>query len=357
MDSFKKTHSLILKQVKTYPKLELQDLFKFLFQSSFGCEHLISSKQKAEQYISEEYSRLLHKKSNVEKLDGNYSRVHLGILSKGLTSSTLATLFYLSAKKEENGIANLKTKLDVLKKMISNGELPFCMQEFKELFLKWEKAGFTAIHHSDEFKQNYSPAYRLIANEYLPYLPLFIEIDKLLSKTKAITVVAIDGGSASGKSTLGNILKSVYGCNLFHTDDFFLQLHQKTAARLNEPGGNMDRERFLQEILIPLSKNEEVIYKKFNCQTQSLSEEIKVTPGKLCVIEGCYSMHPDLVKHYDYCVFLEISPLLQKKRILKRNQKSLAKKFFKEWIPLENAYFQHFKIKQTANLIIKSKQF
>ena len=331
MDNFKKTHSLILKQVKTYPKLELQDLFKFLFQSSFGCEHLISSKQKAEQYISAEYGSLLQKKSNVEKLDGNYSRVHLGILSKGLNASTLATLFCLSAKKEENALANLKTKLDVVKKMIANGELPFCMQEFEELFLKWENAGFTAIHHSERFRQNYSPAYRLIANEYLQYLPIFIEIDKLLNKAKPLAVVAIEGGSASGKSTLGNLLKNVYGCNLFHTDDFFLQPHQKNSARLNEPGGNMDRERFLQEILIPLSKNEEVIYKKFNCQTQSLSEEIRVAPSKLCVIEGCYSMHPDLIKHYDCCIFLEISHLLQKKRILKRNGKSLAEKFFKEY--------------------------
>ena len=33
------TKSYILNQFQTYPQLELQDLMKFLYQSSFGCEH------------------------------------------------------------------------------------------------------------------------------------------------------------------------------------------------------------------------------------------------------------------------------------------------------------------------------
>lgn len=37
------TKSYILNQFQTYPQLELQDLMKFLYQSSFGCEHLLSN--------------------------------------------------------------------------------------------------------------------------------------------------------------------------------------------------------------------------------------------------------------------------------------------------------------------------
>ena len=356
MENLKNTRRLILKQIKTYPSLQLQDLFKFLFQSAFGCEHLISLKEKAVQYISEEYNRMLPQKATVEVLDGNYSRVNLGILAKGLSPKTLGEIFYLSAKKEEDGLTRLKAKLELLKQMIINGELAFNIKEFDELFCKWESAGFCAIHHSENFRKNYFPSYRVVANEYVPFLPLLTKIDIAL-KQKSSIIVAIDGGSASGKSTLASLLQTIYDCNLFHTDDYFLQPHQRTNERLKEPGGNMDRERLLQEILLPLSTNKEIAYKKFDCQTQSLSNPITPPNKKLCIIEGCYSMHPDLISYYDLCVFLDISPTLQKKRILKRNTQNFAKLFFEEWIPLENIYFEAFKIKEKANLIIKSKDF
>ena len=49
------------------------------------------------------------------------------------------------------------------------------------------------------------------------------EIDRLLCRDKVI--VAIEGGSASGKTTLANKLAEVYDCNVFHMVDFFLQAH------------------------------------------------------------------------------------------------------------------------------------
>ena len=60
--------------------------------------------------------------------------------------------------------------------------------------------------------------------------------------------VAIDGPCASGKSTLGALLRGVYGANLFHMDDYFLPFARKTPERLAEPGGNVDYERFFAEV-------------------------------------------------------------------------------------------------------------
>ena len=53
--------------------------------------------------------------------------------------------------------------------------------------------------------------------------------------------------AGSGKSVLGQLLSEVYSCNLFHMDDFFLRPEQRTAERLAEAGGNVDRERFLEK--------------------------------------------------------------------------------------------------------------
>lgn len=48
------TKEYILNQFKIYPKLELQDLMKFLYQSCFGCEHLVSDFSKVKSNIEHE---------------------------------------------------------------------------------------------------------------------------------------------------------------------------------------------------------------------------------------------------------------------------------------------------------------
>ncbi len=176
------------------------------------------------------------------------------------------------------------------------------------------------------------------------------EIDKLLCKDSVI--VTIEGGSASGKTTLSSMLQEVYDCNVFHMDDFFLQAYQRTPERLAQVGGNVDRERFYSEVLQSLKSGETVSYRRFDCQTQTLGEPIIAPHKKLTVVEGAYSMHPAFSRYYDLAVFLDIDPAYQRKRILIRNSPNLATRFFNEWIPMENKYFSETKIKEKSDLIL-----
>jgi D-alanyl-D-alanine carboxypeptidase len=54
-----KTRLMLLEHYHKYPKLQIQDLFKFIYQSSFGCEHLVSSLEKATLYIAKEYENIV----------------------------------------------------------------------------------------------------------------------------------------------------------------------------------------------------------------------------------------------------------------------------------------------------------
>ncbi len=179
---------------------------------------------------------------------------------------------------------------------------------------------------------------------------LVAEIDKRLANRPL--KIAIEGGSASGKTTLSRLLTDIYDCTLFHMDDFFLRPEQRTPERLSETGGNMDRERFLEEILLPLSRNETVNYRKFDCSLMDIGDSVTVIPKDLIIVEGAYSMHPDLRSYYDFSVFLDVSPELQKERILHRNSGPLAQRFFDLWIPMENRYFSEMKIPEKCDLRI-----
>ena len=352
MENSEKTRSLLIKHYKAYPELQIQDVFKFLYQSSFGCEHLISSLERVTDYIAKEYNAVQSGNDiQIEQLDGNYSRVHLSYLKGGISVDTFGKLFFLSAKKEVNALANLEKKLEVAKNLVLDGLLPFSVYEFENAVNQWKNNGYHAISHSDIFRGKYKPSYRLIANEYIPFLPLFAELDKRISMGRVR--LAVEGGSASGKTTLSKLLESLYDCTLFHMDDFFLQPEQRTAERFAEIGGNVDRERFLNEVLQPLKRGDIINYRRFNCQNMKIEKAVQISPKKLTVIEGAYSMHPELAHFYDYSVFLDIGEDLQKKRIENRNTPELAKRFFNEWIPLEKIYFEKTNVKKRCDRVIE----
>ena len=87
-------------------------------------------------------------------------------------------------------------------------------------------------------------------------------------------VVAIDGRCASGKTTLAARLKQELRCSMFSLDDFFLRPEQRTPQRLAQPGGNVDYERFSQEILLPWRKGKPFFYRPYNCHTQAFDPAI-----------------------------------------------------------------------------------
>ena len=341
----KNTRDLLQGHFRKYPLLQAEDIFKYLFQSAFGCEHLVSDPSAALNYIKKEREMSVSSPT-LDELDGEYTRVHISCLAP----ETLARLFCLSAKKED-GLASLEAKLEVAKELVANGDLPLDGEDFSRKLEAWRQAGYPALHHSNAFREAYRPAYRVIANKYAKFLSIFAEIDCLLANGNAI--IAIEGGAASGKTTLSGILAEVYYCNVFHMDDFFLRPEQRTPERFAEIGGNVDRERFLEEVLEPLKRGDAVCYRPFDCGKWALGEPITVELKKLTVIEGVYSMHSDLADCYDYSVYLDISHEYQRERIQERNSPAFAKRFFEEWIPLENRYFEGMRVKERCCEVLK----
>ena len=164
------------------------------------------------------------------------------------------------------------------------------------------------------------------------------KIDELLTQ-KDMVIVGIDGKCTSGKTTLATKLAEIYDCNVFHMDDFFLRPEQRTPERFAEVGGNVEYERFKEEILIPLQDGKQFSYRPFDCSTFTLANPVTVIPKQLNIIEGTYSHHPYFGNLYDLKVMLTVTPELQRERILQRPA-FLHQRFFEQWIPMENRYFE-----------------
>lgn len=208
------TRELLMTHYRTYPELGTEDVFKYLFQSAFGCEHLVSSEVMALEYIEREYATYVKAESPlIEKLDGAYSRVCLSYLDRGLTAKTLSRLFTLSARKEPDGRDLLEEKIEVASQLVDAGELPIDSNTFHTMLREWRSLGYPPVHHSDTFRNKYHPSYRVIADRYVEFLQLFSLFDNIISEKFVILTIDGDNGELMG------ILQEVYGCEVLCKDE------------------------------------------------------------------------------------------------------------------------------------------
>ena len=121
---------------------------------------------------------------------------------------------------------------------------------------------------------------------------------------------------------------------------------------MSEGGGNLDYERFMEEVVKPIKNENSFVYSKYNCQTKEMIKEYMNMESKVIVIEGAYSLRPEFQAIYDLKVLMLIDSGLQKKRINQRNEK-MYDKFINEWIPKENSYLKHFEIQTNCDFLIK----
>lgn len=163
--------------------------------------------------------------------------------------------------------------------------------------------------------------------------------------------VAIDGPCTSGKTTLATVLQRRFGGNVLHMDDFFLRPEQRTPERFAEPGGNVDRERFEDEVLAPLAAGKIAQYRPWDCHTGDFAASHNVEPARLTIVEGSYSMHPALRGYYDLMICLTIDSGEQLRRLEARNPRMLQR-FIDEWIPLENRYLASTETRTAADMIV-----
>ena len=158
-----------------------------------------------------------------------------------------------------------------------------------------------------------------------------------------MNILAIEGCCCSGKTTFAKQLSEKYDCNVFHMDDFFLRPFQRTEERYRTPGGNVDYERFREEVLIPVTGGQPFSYRPFDCRRMSLSEPVYVKPKGINIVEGTYSMHPELRTFYTDSIFLKVSSEEQLRRLSLRETPESLQRFIDIWLPLEKLYFNTFK--------------
>ena len=161
-------------------------------------------------------------------------------------------------------------------------------------------------------------------------------------KEKNRAIVAIDGKSGTGKSHLARLIEACAPVSIIHMDDFFLPGEKRTEERYARAGGNVDSERFMSDVIIPIKTGMPFSYHPFDCSTMSLSRKIVEVDKPFILVEGVYSLLPEFREIYDLGYVLTASYSSRMDRIRARSGEEKLDMFLKKWIPLEDRYFDAF---------------
>lgn len=179
-----------------------------------------------------------------------------------------------------------------------------------------------------------------------PFFRLIEEADKPF-------VIALDGFCASGKTTLAAELEKRFGARVIHTDDFYLPRDLRSDERYEEPGGTIHYERLKAEVIDRLAAPS-LTYGVFSHEIMDIARVVTLPAVPVTVIEGAYASHPFFGDYADLRCFMETDPAEQRRRILARNGPERLKLFEERWIPYEQHYEAAFRIRDGADILIRT---
>lgn len=329
-----------------YPKSEPLDWFKLLYQSEFGCGHMVTDEKACIARVEDEYKTAKGGAPLLEDIGGGYVRLHLGAArDAGYSPALIARAFLLSAQRRDGDPARFLARADALKALIGADAVDALKKEATA-------SGFAPFSHSDAYRAAYQPAYRVILSAYGALLPALKLIETRRAQKRPV-LIGLDGRCGAGKTTAAGLIASFFNASVLHMDDFFLPFALRSEKRLSEPGGNIHYERFQREVAEKLARGEAVKYGVFDCSVGQITHEKALENREVILIEGSYALHPAWRAMYDIRLFADVDPAVQRARILARNGEARWSAFEQKWIPMEEKYFSFCQVREACDLILK----
>ena len=157
MENFEK---ILLFHFEKYPLMKPVDAVKLCYQSAFGCGHLVKNEEKALSMLKTEIAETEenHGAQTFEPIGGGYVRIDLHkAKAVKIPEEKICEVFIKSANSGEK--TELEPKIEILKKLSIEEKTPFSEKELLEYLSEYNGE---MVSHSERYKTEYHPAYRVI---------------------------------------------------------------------------------------------------------------------------------------------------------------------------------------------------
>ena len=177
-----------------------------------------------------------------------------------------------------------------------------------------------------------------------------------LAARAPLTMVAIDGESGAGKSTLARTLHGLLpGSQVVDIEHFY------SDAGVHPPDGlspeeayeqHVDWRALDQRVLRPLRKGEPGSYQTYDWIAEQRADWATVQPRGIVLIDGVYSMRPELMDVYDLTVFVEAPPHVRTARLQARPDDPTA---VSRWAVGFEWYMEHIRPRERADAAVSGE--
>lgn len=153
-----------------YPKATLQDIYKTCYQDFFGAEHLMNDTAAARSYISYELGQCRDTdmsampKREPTGFRHRFVRINFSNIVDGDITEDELVMMFIDAAGKDNAYsgdwASEWTKIEKIALKVN----PEWQDDTLQAELKEAAKNRWAVRHSDAFRNNYNPHYRIVRN-------------------------------------------------------------------------------------------------------------------------------------------------------------------------------------------------
>ena len=191
------------------------------------------------------------------------------------------------------------------------------------------------------------------------------QIRSLLTEKERPILVALDGGSGAGKSTVAARIEKELDAAVIPLDDFF---------SANIPDGKWDEftveeklkhvfdwRRVREQVLMPLLEGKPARWHAFDFQsglradgTYGMEEEAKQRmPASVILIEGAYSSSPVLADLVDMAILVDVPIEERYSRLAARENPAFLHNWHNRWDEVEAFYFEKIRPRSSFDVVVE----
>jgi uridine kinase len=185
------------------------------------------------------------------------------------------------------------------------------------------------------------------------------EISEILRRISIIRIfrnvalVAIDGPSGAGKTTLARALADAGDQTTVVTGDDFYRPATDEQRRSWSPEEGVrkyfDWERLEQEVLGPVSRTGRCRYQRYDWASGKLSEPMQLPNAHVVLVEGVYTFRPELRRYYDFSIVVTTP---HAERLRRWRQRGDPEDRIQRWNASEELYFTETRPEEAAEMVV-----
>ena len=172
----------------------------------------------------------------------------------------------------------------------------------------------------------------------------------------AVSVIAVDGHSATGKSTFADAIAERTQATIVRADDFYSVMADDVRAHLSPHAGidaYYDWRRMRDEALLPLRRGSPATYRPYDWASGQLAaERVTVPAAPVVVIEGLFVARRELRPFGDLSILIIASPTIRWGRQVDRADAS--DEWLRRWDAAERAFFAQVRPRQSFDVFVTS---